>query len=488
MKIVIRLALVIVLLSGSKVMAQADLFILQPNNSPVRLSDISTSSVIRNLGTVVSDPFRVKMWVSADNVFDDTDNIVISDVIMGLQPYAPPSSNEQHFQSINFKFPLPGVPRAEDTRPYDFLNNDTRTPFEWMGKRLYVQACIAEDTVNYNKCRDWRGGLIVIPPKATIETASRGTNTDHVEVTWRATPLDSGNQLVSFYRITERVGAVSREIDLNPNDIETFTTLGQVYYRYNVSGGDPGIRYSYVVQACYFDGTTGFCPNGGGLMYGNILANFTSSEGTFSDHILVNWDEFRKGTPLYRVIRCDEPNASNCINTQLPGTRTSYQDSNVVRGQQYSYTIEACDRSSGDECHSNQWYKTGVTNPGFLSMVDIYEDDDTVNQATLVDSSDTQIHSFDTADDQDWVKLVLDRAQSVRIYTDGFQSSSLDDTELTLYDTDLNEIDYNDDDPDRITGYSALSKQVLEAGVYYLKVNQYELPPFIFFPISKLYA
>ena len=89
-------------------------------------------------------------------------------------------------------------------------------------------------------------------------------------------------------------------------------------------------------------------------------------------------------------------------------------------------------------------FKLAVSSPGESGLVDQFEDDDNPRQATLVERSVSQLHSFDTPTDEDWVKLVLNRAQSIVIRTSGETS---EDTKITLYSAGAL------DDPNNLSDY-----------------------------------
>lgn len=103
---------------------------------------------------------------------------------------------------------------------------------------------------------------------------------------------------------------------------------------------------------------------------------------------------------------------------------------------------------------------------------DEYEPDNIYTQATWIYNNSPQNHSIVPADDIDWVRFSLSTETGITIGTSGVSG----DTRMWLYDSELNEIAFNDDD-----GQSSFSKitrscdyNPLPAGIYYVKVDEYQ--------------
>lgn len=105
---------------------------------------------------------------------------------------------------------------------------------------------------------------------------------------------------------------------------------------------------------------------------------------------------------------------------------------------------------------------------------DNYEPDNNKTQATTIVHGISQTHNIVPADDQDWVRFTLDEPTAVTISTSGPDTSA--DTRLWLYDQNLNEIAFNDDNGSDY--YSTISlgcgASELPAGTYYVKVDEYQ--------------
>lgn len=104
---------------------------------------------------------------------------------------------------------------------------------------------------------------------------------------------------------------------------------------------------------------------------------------------------------------------------------------------------------------------------------DRYEPDDSSTQATLITNGETQNHNIFPADEFDWLYFTLDAPSAVTLETSGPSG----DTRMWLYDSNLTEIEFNDDWG--TTGYyfSRIDRicevDELPAGTYYVKVDEY---------------
>ncbi len=101
---------------------------------------------------------------------------------------------------------------------------------------------------------------------------------------------------------------------------------------------------------------------------------------------------------------------------------------------------------------------------------DAYEPNDDSNQATPLNSDETQTHSIVPVGDVDWLTFELTAPAAVTLQTSGNSG----DTVMRLYDADLNQIGYSDD-------YYGLFSFIetdcdissLQAGRYYAAINEY---------------
>ena len=105
------------------------------------------------------------------------------------------------------------------------------------------------------------------------------------------------------------------------------------------------------------------------------------------------------------------------------------------------------------------------------SCEDSFENDDSSNQANNINDGDQQTHSICPSGDEDWVKFTLAAESAVQIETSGPSG----DTVMWLYDSGINQLEFNDDGGaglfsliDRTCGVDALP-----AGTYYVKIEEF---------------
>lgn len=125
-------------------------------------------------------------------------------------------------------------------------------------------------------------------------------------------------------------------------------------------------------------------------------------------------------------------------------------------------------------CHSGESMKWRLESLTPAPTEDSLEPNNSASQATLYEHGDIQLPSIVPADDVDWGKFVLIAESAILIET--ASSNPNDDTRLWLYDVNLVELEFNDDNGDsrgskidRTCGTDALP-----AGTYYFKVDEYD--------------
>ncbi len=108
---------------------------------------------------------------------------------------------------------------------------------------------------------------------------------------------------------------------------------------------------------------------------------------------------------------------------------------------------------------------------GFKIGPDSYEPDCTPAQAAEILDGETQTHSIDLVGDQDYLKFTLSGLSSITLQTSG-PNPTTDDTLLRLYNSSLQELDFNDDQNPNVL-YSYIQRcgaSALPAGTYYARV------------------
>jgi hypothetical protein len=131
----------------------------------------------------------------------------------------------------------------------------------------------------------------------------------------------------------------------------------------------------------------------------------------------------------------------------------------------YYWTVVATD-NHGASASGPVW--DFITTAG----ADAYEPDNTSGQANWIYDGSPQTHSIAPVGDVDWVKFTLSAESEVVIQTSGPSG----DTRMWLFDSGLNQLEYNDDGGsglfsriDRLCGTDALP-----AGTYYVWIAEYE--------------
>ena len=168
----------------------------------------------------------------------------------------------------------------------------------------------------------------------------------------------------------------------------------------------------------------------------------------------VTYDVYFGTTSPPTTVICDDVSTTTCD----PGT-LSYNTS-------YYWYVVATD-GDGDSTTGLLWdFATSTTASG-----DSYEPDDTWEQASWIYDGVSQTHSIEPEGDVDWLKFTVAVDSEIVLETSGAPG----DTVMWLYDSGLNELEYDDDDGwvhfsliDRVCGVDALP-----AGTYYVKVDEY---------------
>ena len=105
--------------------------------------------------------------------------------------------------------------------------------------------------------------------------------------------------------------------------------------------------------------------------------------------------------------------------------------------------------------------------PGYCA--DSFEPDDTWHDANRIEvNGGLQERSFDVQYDEDWVKFWAFAGNEYTIRTSDLPEGN--DTELYLYDADLNPLAYNDDEYPG-SGHSLITRTVSETGAYFVMVK-----------------
>ncbi len=103
---------------------------------------------------------------------------------------------------------------------------------------------------------------------------------------------------------------------------------------------------------------------------------------------------------------------------------------------------------------------------------DSYEPDDIQDQAKSISPNSSQSHSIIPATDIDWIKFTLNTASAITLETTG---PTFSDTQMWLYDADLNLLQYSDDEGSGLYSLIRLNcgTSALQAGTYYIRIGEY---------------
>jgi len=511
--------------------AQAELVVVPTTFTFTQAVDQANASFrIDNRGSQRSPRFRVKMWASKDRDFSDDEVIDVNitangtglDVngnavsltpgpdgfFDGIEPTVFVDGFRRWFVTYRFSYSLP---LPDDLTPGGKLKPKS----ELLGDQYHYQACLI--FVGQLDCdpdpRFTASNQSTIVPPVVQNVSLIGDQEDELQLAWREVPFDEflddndvsqSVDFVSFYRI-ERIDEdrLTSVVELPPSSLSRIIIDGQELFSLSFSEADGlarGKRNAFTVESCHdtsatttpqlvcFPRTAGFPNNGLRNAGGAIEAEFSASQGSNNSGVLVSWDEPTAAVRRYQIKRCLSSNDQVCNQFEIDGSNTSYLDTSALRGQSYVYTLSACDRlfqsSNLDDprngkCFENgaEVYKFGVSNAGFRGLVDIYENDDTPQQATVISNSVQQLHSFDTPIDDDWVRVNLRAPSRLKIATSIFNGEKLD-TVLSVFDSSQTLL-FENDDSDPISdpaGFSAIETTVLPQGSYFVRATHFKLP------------
>jgi fibronectin type 3 domain-containing protein len=165
-----------------------------------------------------------------------------------------------------------------------------------------------------------------ISPVPTGVSATDGTYTDRVRVTWTASP---GATSYEVWRGLTQGGV------FNLDGVTSGTT-------YDDLDATPGMLYWYRVKACNALGCSAYSAANSGFTFATIpdpVANVTASDGTHSDRVRVTWPAVA-GATSYEVQRADSEGGPYTLRATVPGA--SYDDTGVTVGTTYWYRVRPC--------------------------------------------------------------------------------------------------------------------------------------------------
>jgi surface protein len=174
----------------------------------------------------------------------------------------------------------------------------------------------------------------------TAVTASDGTFTDKVQITWTAS---TGAFSYKVYRSTSATGAKSQ--------------LGSAAASpYNDGGATPGITYYYWVVACRSPRCSDYSANDTGWRKPLAPTGVTASDGMYTDKVVISWTG-SAGATSYQVYRATSAGGTKVGPSNVAGT--TINDTSATPGVTYYYFVKAC---RGTRCSDFSAYDTGWRN------------------------------------------------------------------------------------------------------------------------------
>lgn len=169
------------------------------------------------------------------------------------------------------------------------------------------------------------GGFAFLIP-APAATASLGTSTTAVQITW---PVIAGATGYQIFRSTTNTNGSNTALNA------LASTRGNTATSYNDTSAARGIWYTYVVKAVTSTGAGAFGTSSSGWRGVDAPTGVNASQGTFANKVMVKWNAV-VGATGYSVYR-------DGVNITAPtGTvKTTYDDTTAVPSVVYTYTVTA---------------------------------------------------------------------------------------------------------------------------------------------------
>lgn len=490
----------------------------------------NASFVVQNSGDQRSRRFKVRIWLSTENSFtldDQVDDGAVSAITTILNPDG--SLSNQGKDPDGFS---PGIEptRTVNRRQINLLRSTARYTLplaedvsptgrpkalsELLGKLYFYRACIVFEGTNAcdpDPKHNATSSTLLVPPRVAFNgTRLLNDDPNEIKFVWPEVPYDEyvddlgTDQSVNFvttYRIwwnDENGVRSSREIAMSDLTVFKPGPLGErefIITSTDLGLAEVGKRYAFRVESCTVAKDTGLTgcqanrpntPNRSERYVAALHQTFAATDGSNNEGVLIQFTRPQVSTPRYIIERCNE-SGLECERTQFePNTADEYLDRTAIRGRGYIYNLYACDSVIGGNgptaglCFNNDLfvYQFGTTNIGRIGLVDPYEVDDSPDQATLIQNSTSQLRSFHTSLDDDWVRIELTKTADVTINSSSFESTNVD-TVLTLYaaaDGNLEPLEVNDD-IEQVASFSQIGPMTLEPGLYFVKSTHFKLIP-----------
>ena len=182
------------------------------------------------------------------------------------------------------------------------------------------------------------GGGDTPPGRPGGVSATNGTYTDKVQITWNA--VDGAESYQVFYSTAEggTYTQIAETTETSYDDTDDASPL------------DPCVSYWYKVRACNAAGCSDLSDADEGWRETRVTgvpANVSASDGSYSDKVSVTWDAVT-GADIYHIYRSTSYSGGY---TEIAQTAsTTYYDSSVTPGVTYWYKIQACSEHAQCGC------------------------------------------------------------------------------------------------------------------------------------------
>jgi fibronectin type 3 domain-containing protein len=182
------------------------------------------------------------------------------------------------------------------------------------------------------------GWRVFWPP--VTPTASDGTYTDKVALSWTAT------ESFTNYKIYRSETSDGEKIQVGTSATTSFDDLGAI----------PGKVYFYRVVGCDSSHCSGYSGADIGWMAWTAPGSVSATDGTSTDNVEVSWDG-PPGSTSYQVYRCTGTSTATCGSAVGSPTASPYQDATAPRGTTYYYRVKAC--AGASNCSAFSDYDSG---------------------------------------------------------------------------------------------------------------------------------
>lgn len=189
-----------------------------------------------------------------------------------------------------------------------------------------VRACNRAGCGEFTQAKRGSAQVPGVPATPTGLSASQGTFTDRVRLTWQAVP-----------------GAASYEVYRTPRETDPYALVATVNAAsYDDTEVEAGKVYWYKVRACSSAGCSGLSAAVSG--YAGMAAlptpqSVQASDGTEPGKVVITWQAV-SGATHYLVYRAASEDGDYGVIATV--TATSYEDTNVEEGTTYWYRVRAC--------------------------------------------------------------------------------------------------------------------------------------------------